>query len=57
LQVSHMIRSHPSLAASVQEVTVALHNFMEERRGRYDDSVETDEDHVLEAPKPVESYE
>jgi len=52
-----MIRSHPSLAASVQEVTVALHNFMEERRGRYDVSVETDEDHVLEASEPVESYE
>jgi len=52
-----MIYSHSSLVASVQEVTVAPHNFMEERRGRYDDSVETDEDHVLEAPKPVESYE
>jgi len=52
-----MICSHPSLAASVQEVTVALHNFLEEWRGRYVESVETEEEHVPEAPEPVESYE
>jgi len=55
--VLRMICSHPSLAASVQEVTVALHNFLEEWRGRYVESVETEEEHVPEAPEPVESYE
>jgi len=55
--VLRMIFSHPSLAASLQEVTVALHNFLEERRGRYDESVETEEDHVPGPPEPVESYE
>jgi len=39
-----MIYAHPELAASVQEVCVALHNFLEERRGEYNASMEEEGD-------------
>jgi len=38
--VLRMIYVHPGLAASVQGVCVAVHNFSEERRGEYNASLE-----------------
>jgi len=38
--VLRFIASHPMLAASVQEVAVALHNFLEAKDAAYDDAWE-----------------
>lgn len=43
--VLRMTYAHPQLAASVQEVCVLLHNFLEERNGAYDgEALEADEE-------------
>lgn len=42
--VLRMICAHPHLASSIQEVTAALHNFMEALNGAYDETVEEESD-------------
>lgn len=51
--VLRMIYAHPTLAASVQELCVTLHNFLEERHGAYDEEAGADteeEDTAYPAP-------
>lgn len=42
--VLRMTYAHPQLAASVQEVCVRLHNFLEERDAAYHDEAREDDD-------------